>query len=484
MESTAVIENLILALSPKWAAARSAARLRQQQAIRLLDAGKDSPYRRRPRGQQSANAVTDHGAIAARSFARYLDENHDLCIGILDLLETRITHGLSLEPLTESADLNQRFRDTWLEFCESPAANGEMDFLELSRLMARSWLRDGESFCRDIYGPNVNALGYALQPLEADYVPFDDYRTPKNSDGWIHGIQFDSLGKPLRYKVLRAHPGDIGAYSASFLENPIVVEAGEMAHLKFTRRLHQARGVSILHGVINRLDDMKDVEESERIAMRVNANFAAAIKRGPYFEATNAQGEDTRSFEMHPGAVWDLLPDEEIMSIKSERPNTNLPPFLDLMTNRIAAGTKTNASSISRNYNGSYSAQRQGVSDANPGYDMLFRYFSRTLVKRTYAKVLQAAALQGRFPSSALQSKYAYRCDIRHQPPAEIDGERESKKHRTYMNMRVKSRHQIIRELGGDPATVDQQIANDPYREAYEQNPGQARAPEERPEDD
>ena len=57
------------------------------------------------------------------------------------------------------------------------------------------------------------------------------------------------------------------------------VPAEICSHLAFKKRLHQLRGVSMLHGVIVRLADLKDYEESERVAARIAAAFTMYIKK-------------------------------------------------------------------------------------------------------------------------------------------------------------------------------------------------------------
>lgn len=44
-----------------------------------------------------------------------------------------------------------------------------------------------------------------------------------------------------------------------------------MLHLAMRKRSHQLRGIARLHGVITRLADIKDYEESERVAARIVA---------------------------------------------------------------------------------------------------------------------------------------------------------------------------------------------------------------------
>lgn len=58
------------------------------------------------------------------------------------------------------------------------------------------------------------------------------------------------------------------------------VSAENMLHLAQRKRSHQLRGISLIHGVITRLSDIKDYEESERVAARIAAALGFYIKRG------------------------------------------------------------------------------------------------------------------------------------------------------------------------------------------------------------
>jgi capsid protein len=67
-----------------------------------------------------------------------------------------------------------------------------------------------------------------------------------------------------------------------------------------------------------------------------------------------------RSLTMVPGMVADdLLPGESIAVIDSKRPNPNVATYVDCQLRRVAGGIGTSFSSLSMNYNGTYSAQRQ-----------------------------------------------------------------------------------------------------------------------------
>jgi lambda family phage portal protein len=119
------------------------------------------------------------------------------------------------------------------------------------------------------------------------------------------------------------------------------VAAENMLHLKFTRRLHQARGTSLFSGVLMRLSALKEYEDSELVAARIAAALGMYIKKGDgqsYEDAPTAKDGD-RDLLIQPGMLYDdLRPGEEIGMIKSDRPNTNLESFRNGQLRAVSAG--------------------------------------------------------------------------------------------------------------------------------------------------
>lgn len=465
------LTRLIAPLFPGLAASRIAAQARLKSAQRLYEAASVSnqhPRRGRP---HSADTVTDHAKDKLRNYARWLDENHDLAVGVLDDLVANIVgSGVTVEPLAnrsngESLDsLNDQLRDAWQDFWRFPDVTQDLPGPELERLICRSWLRDGEVFIQHVNSRASlrypSALPYLLEPLEADFVPFE-----LNSDNITHGVQKNAWGQPIGYYVYKQHPGNTRMVNLDTKFIPF----DAMMHLKLTKRLHQTRGVTLFHAVLNRLDDLKDYEESERIAARIAAAFTAYIKRNgdnDYPEALTADlvdGSSNRSFEMSPGMIWDkLVPGEDVGMIKSDRPNPNLERYRDAMLRAIASGTGTRFSSVAKNYNGSYSAQRQELIEGSLSYRRLFTYLRDQFYLPTWRKFIDTLNLAGqiRIPRDInLQS--LYRPEFRQPMLPWIDPAKEATAFEKFIAMGVKSRWQIIRDTGGDPRIVDALIKAD-----------------------
>lgn len=124
---------------------------------------------------------------------------------------------------------------------------------------------------------------FSLELLEADFVPFNLNST--SGQQIRQGIIVNAWGRPTGYRVYKNHPASFAGLNADLK----TVSADSMLHLAMRKRLHQLRGISLIHGVITRLSDIKDYEESERVAARIAAALGFYIKRG------DAQSLDTET---------------------------------------------------------------------------------------------------------------------------------------------------------------------------------------------
>ncbi len=487
---------IIQKLFPKFALKREQARLAlaytEVERKRLYDAGKYSSQRKPIDADGSGNAAVQAQGDQIRNYARNLDENHDVAIGILNDLVTRVVGaGMTVMPAAKKTDgtldteVNDQITKAMELWGRQPESTRTMAFDEMQRLICRTWLRDGEVLIQRLKG-NVRGLDhptnipYSLELIEPDFLPLDFNDETK---GIIQGVEVNSWGQPKAFHLYKQNPQDI------YLINKMMaatkrVNADKILHLKFSRRIGQVRGVSILHGVITRLEDMKDYEESERIAARVAAAFTAFIKKDPAL-STPADTDEKRQLEMNPGMIWDeLRPGEDVGMIKSDRPNTGLEKFRNAMLKAVAAGTGTNYSTISNDYSGTYSSQRQSMVESAPEYEKLRSYFIKNLLEPIYQDLIEMAFLSGEItpgPTTDLESLTDAKFRGLAQPW--VDPLKEANADIALIDANIKSRQQVIRERGGDTRQVDMEIENDEYKvQAAEPEPkpsGSEEEPEE-----
>ncbi|CAM4206823.1 phage portal protein, lambda family [Yersinia intermedia] len=392
-----IFDDAIGLLSPGW----KAARLKSRVAIRAYEAVLPTRTHRAKRENRNANQLSQVAGRSLREQARWLDNNHDLVIGLLDKLEERIigAKGIIVDPQPilrtglVADDLAKQIRAAWAEWSVSPDVTGQFTRPVLERLMARTWLRDGEVFGQFVSGSAQGLAATAdipfwIEALEPDFVPLE-----MNDDGKgiCQGIYLNGWGRPTKYVVYKSL-----VTTGIALGNTKEIVADDMVHLKFMRRLHQVRGNSLLSGILIRLSALKEYEDSELTAARIAAALGMYIKKGDAQTYDDSSADNKRDLNIEPGIIFDdLLPGEEIGMIKSDRPNPNLENFRNGQLRAVAAGSRGSYSSISRNYDGTYSAQRQELVESFEGYSILQDTFIAAVTRPMYRNWLKQAIAAG-----------------------------------------------------------------------------------------
>lgn len=399
-----LFEKMLATVSPGWAAERARARL-QLQAYEAAMPTRTHAGRRESR---DASTAVFAAGVSIREQARWLDENHDICVGIFDKLEERVVgaRGIQIEPqpLTRDGKVHEAFAAQlsalWEKWAESPEVTGSFSLAEAQRLILRSAVRDGEVFVQLVRGPvkgvvYTTPVQFTFEMLEADFVPMN---LNGAGEGFTtqQGINLNAWGRPVGYNVYLHHPqSGMGAMGTK------LIPAANMLHLAQRKRLHQVRGMSIVASVLQRLTDIKGYEDSERVTAQIAASLGFWIKRGDASTYDDTDGEteagtDYRAFDMAPGMIYDgLKAGEELQMMESSRPNTNMLGFRTGQLRAVASGVRAGYSSVARDYNGTYSAQRQELVESFEGYGVLQEWFISRVARPQYRGWLDMLTLSG-----------------------------------------------------------------------------------------
>jgi len=455
-----LIDRILAPLAPRFVAQRLAAR----ELVQAYEAAKPNRNHKAQREPHSPDMAVQLAGKSLREQARWLDENHDLVTGIFDRLEERVVgaDGIGVEPMPLDNQGNRldAFADEikawWGEWSLAPETSGEFTRPQMERLVCRTWLRDGEALAQLVQG-NVPSYQYltdtpfALELLEPDYLPLD-LDDPANG---IHaGIERNTWRRIRGYHILKRHPGDF----QSFAYDTKFVPAEAMIHIAHRKRLGQSRGVTILHAVLRRLADLKDYEESERVAARLAAALTMYIKKGdPALYGTGTTSANgTRTIPVAPGMVFDgLLPGEDVGMIESNRPSSLVEGFRQSMLRAVAAGTRGAASTVARDYNGTYSAQRQELVEAQLGYNLLQREFIDQWARRVYRDALRVAITTGRIqPPRNIDERTLYNAMYMGPVMPWIDPKKEADGWREMIKMGGADEAELARARGRNPSEL------------------------------
>lgn len=458
-QMTNPIDRVIGWFSPESAVSR----MKYRNIIAYYEAGRKTPQQRQRRSVGGPNRETTRSAVFLKEQARYLDANLDIFRGALNTLTQNVVggSGISIEPHPTKAngdiddDLAEVISAGWDEWCEHPEVTGEHDWASCCRLLCRSWLRDGEAFNHHLLG-NVKGhrhstdVPFSIEMVDTDLIP---YQLIGIGSKKIHqGIEYNDWGRPTLYHALDGHPGE------SFSSKSKTIPADRIDHLKMIDRIGQRRGVSLFASILLRMDDIKDYEDSERIAARIGAAMAGFIKKGSAdMYKMDVMGEDdeleARGMEFRSGMIFDdLRPGEEIGTIDTSRPNAQLEAFRNGQLRAASSPIYMTYSSFSKNYDGTYSSQRQELVEGYGAYGILSAEMISKLYKPTYKDWLKMAVLSGKITlpagmSVGMASKALYT------PPQMpwIDPVKEAKAWESLKANDFASRIEIIRKRGANP---------------------------------
>jgi len=473
------------------------------QPARGYDAAKPTRLRTIRRARNTIDSDTRQGARTLREAARWLDQNYDLALGVLDVL-VRKTVGTGLMPefLVRTrdgelaTDLNNDLADWYTRWAKKPEVTGELDYSHAQRIKALHWFRDGEVFTQYLLG-RVPGLTHGSEvPLSLELIPPDHVPIglTDTASRLIQGVEKNGWGRPIAYRVQR---GDIGPD----LRNSLLLQAGDyrripaarMQHLKLTRHIRQTRGVSVFAAVLERFEDVRDYDESERIAAKMAAHIAGFIKRGTpdMYDPENLSRDEygqiiPREHKFQPGMFFDFLETgEEIGMVDPKRPSNQFGTYRAENLRSIASGTGAAPSAVSNNYDGTYSSRRQEANEAAVHYQMLWSQFCSVSEAPTAARFVDmciAAQLVRITPDVDLRTLH----DVDFSRPAAsaIDRQKETKANETALNSFQEALVDIWRREGRNPADQWRKLAEQARRLDSIQGAAPSRAPALTPDPD
>jgi lambda family phage portal protein len=466
-----LIDIAVAAISPRAAIHRAQART----ALAFYEGARRDTQRKFFTDQRGPNLLADQGAVALRTQVRHLERNHDITRGAINTLVNCIVGpkgiGVEFQPRRADGTIHTEYAaalaEAWANWSERPEVTRTHSWAGAQRLGCRTWVRDGEAFAQRLMGPvaglvHPTAVPYSLELMEPDLVP---YGLNDVAAGIRQGIQTNAWGQARNYWVYKGHPGEGLALPTVGDMKPI--SADFMLHLAERDRIGQLRGITRFASVLTRLGDIKDYEESERIAAKIAAMLTGYVKRqAPDGEGYTPQLDDAgnpmpRELRLGAGTIIDTLAvGEDIGLIDSSRPNVNLVHFRNGQLRAFAAGISASYSTVARAYDGTYSAQRQEMVEQWVHYAAATDDFVSMFVAPVVQDFVRVAHMSGavRRPADVAPTSAD---DVLYLAPNMpwIDPAKEALAMLTLVRAGFASEVEMIRRRGANPDHVLRQVA-------------------------
>jgi lambda family phage portal protein len=282
------------------------------------------------RGPVSETTPTDRRTL--RNRLRYEARNNPYFRGaIRTIVNDTIGTGPRLQMLTPDAKLNADVQDLWRLW--APAADWALD----CRVLVGVAELVGECFAVFRNSARLGRLGLPVnltaKLIEPDQVAHPNGRILALNQYGDDGIETDEDGEPVRYSILKAHPGD--PQFVRYATGADLVPAEYVLHWFEPERPGQLRGNSPWESALPVLNQLRRFTMATLSAAEIAAMLAGVMtnKNLPpdsdkYLTEAGNQANWFDTVELVRGMLITLPPGMEANQFKPEHPTTNYEMFV------------------------------------------------------------------------------------------------------------------------------------------------------------
>ena len=202
-----------------------------------------------------------------------------------------------------------------------------------------------------------------------------DGANSQNGNKIYDGVEVDKHGKVVAYHISNNYPGERTSETTTWTRVEAIGKETGLPNIIFNlqdvERPGQYRGLPLIAPVIETILQIRRYTDSELMAAVVESLFTAFIKTNtktdevPFDEVSQGEppllNKDENDYEMGPGNVVHLLPDEDVTFGDPKRPAGGFPAFVEAVAVQIGAALEIPKEMLLKQFNSSYSASRAAL---------------------------------------------------------------------------------------------------------------------------
>lgn len=347
---------------------------------------------------------------------------------------------------------------------ENFSVTGQMSRAGFERLGVVEWATTGEFIAVIRRGASAGPWGFAVQLI--DPIRLDPNYCKQLSDGRFikHGIEFNAIGRPLRYHFNKEPPGAHYWNIAITSYDYDIVPASDVIHFFIPEFINQKRGLSAMISALARLRVLQNYED----AALINADIGA--RKTGFFKDLDSDGDDFPPEDLPMDAeagVFENIGNREFIPFDPQYPNGEYDPFTKAALRAISCGLNVSYNNLASDLTSvNFSSIRQGALDEREVWKGLQQAFIEAVCEPLFRKWLEHSLLAGRIkihgaPLNPANLVKYQSCIFYGRRWGWIDPSSEIAAAEKAIALKLKSRSQVIREYGGDPWGVWQEIQSE-----------------------
>jgi len=413
------------------------------------------------------NAAILAGATTAARRAGWHARNNPWVAAAVDSLVGNVV-GAGIKPQSTHPDraVRERLQALWLRWTDHADPAGLADFYGLQAMAVRAMVESGESFARLRVASDTTAIPLHIELLDREQVPSDLHREIGGGARIRAGIEFDSAGRRVAYRVSSFRPGDpLGAVRM----DPIRVPAADCIHLFKPLAAGQLRGITWLAPVLLRLHELDQFEDAALVKAKVAALFTGFITDpdGTVGGLSGASNAGVLQVGMEPGSLIPLPPGADIR-FSNPTEHDAYAPFVKNHLRAVAAGMGMPYELVSGDLEGvTYSSIRAGLIEFRRRVEQLqHNVVVHLFCRPVWERFVRLAVLSGELPARDFDRDPAVYLGCEWLPPKfdYVDPKKDVEAEILAIDAGLKSRTQAISERGYDAEQVDAEISADQER--------------------
>lgn len=378
-----------------------------------------------------SDILPDLAALRARS--RDLIRNTPIATGAIATKVTNVVGtGLKLQSRIDRSVLNltdaqadiweANTEREWRLFWDSKECDAArtLNGDAITRMVYRQAKENGDVF---VVLPRIRRKNFPymlkLQIVEADRVCNPNHI--QDTDTLAGGIEKDRYGAPIRYHILKQHPGAIHYAKIDEWQAIPAFGAGlglrNVIHLIFPTRPGQTRGVPDLAPVIEPLKQLDRYTDAELMAAVISGMFTVFIETesgNTPFDLTHMSDETGAAtsdddYKLGSGSIISLAAGEKVHDSNPGRPNDSFDPFIMSVLRQVGVALELPFEILIKHFTASYSAARASILEAWKHFITERQWLAANFSQLVYEIWMYEAIASGRIAAAGFLTDPAIR---------------------------------------------------------------------------
>ncbi|MBT4292874.1 phage portal protein, partial [bacterium] len=327
------------------------------------------------------------------------------------------------------------------------------------QLAVHSVMQDGEAVVL-IHNDKTNMN---LEIVDPELLPVQHNRRLDNGNYIRMSIEFNSNRQPIAYHILDNSKSDL-SYGYAGLRY-FRISADDVIHTFIPEFVGQSRGRPALSTALLRMNMLQGYEDASLTNARIGAS-----KMG-FFESESGDGyvgddneDGTIIMDAEPGVFEQLPTGVKFQSYDPSYPTGEFGDFVKANLRGIASGLGVDYSSFSNDLEGvSFSSGRIGMLEMRETWKTMQEWFAEAFCQQVYQAWLKHMLIAGKLaingnPLPVYKAEKFSRVNFQGRRWDWVDPKKDMEANRTAIELGLKSRSEIIRDIGRDPDEVWREI--------------------------